>query len=278
MRYLLAMLATVVLCFAAQSMALRAIGGRTAKSESNYFSSIARIQAGVRDNPDIMLLGSSITGRLPDRVNGFSGVVNLGCEGGSAVDTLRAIDQGILPVAPTIVIEGNTIFLAVGAGETEVAEAMRSRWFAVGLRSSSLSATARPAAFAYSALMARKVGSMGGGPRRELDLGSRPAVPVTGSPAGSFLEELLLEELVGVLGRLRSDGTSVLVVFYPQGRNSPPVRRKELAIELAARAGVPFWDLTVGLETDAVGFTDGTHLDPASATAVTMTLVSELGQ
>lgn len=100
MRYPLILAITLALCFAAQSLALHLSGGRTAKSESNFFSSIGRIQAGAQGKPEVMVLGSSITGRLPDRTQGFHGWANMGCDGGSAVDALRAMDAGILPTAP----------------------------------------------------------------------------------------------------------------------------------------------------------------------------------
>lgn len=276
MRYLIPLLVSLVVCFGAQSVALRAVGGRTVKSESNYFSSLARIQSGARGHPETMLLGSSITGRLPDRVNGFSGVANLGCDGGSAVDTLRAIDEGILQAAPTLVIEGNTIFLAVEDMETEIAGAMRSHWFSAGLRAPNLSATARPAAFAYSALMARKMGAMGAGTREGLEISSAPGAP---DPPGldlSIEENELLAELAEILRRLREQGAACVVVFYPSGRRPPLARSRELAVGLAVRAEVPFWDLTEGLADDAVRYTDGVHLNPASATKVMTTLMGRL--
>jgi hypothetical protein len=64
------MLAT---CFGGQWYALRMSGGRTVKSEPNYFSSLARIQSGVRESPRIMLLGLSMTGRLADRAGSGGG-------------------------------------------------------------------------------------------------------------------------------------------------------------------------------------------------------------
>ncbi|MEO8616420.1 MAG: hypothetical protein ABI600_14845, partial [Luteolibacter sp.] len=45
-----------------QTVALRASGGKTLKCESNYFSSIARIQTETKGKSEVMLLGSSITG------------------------------------------------------------------------------------------------------------------------------------------------------------------------------------------------------------------------
>ena len=99
MRYALPFALTLALLFTVQTLALRAVGGRTAKSESNFFSSVGRIQAGTTGKVDAMMLGSSITGRLPDKAQGYAGWANMGCDGGSAVVTLRAMDKGLLPAA-----------------------------------------------------------------------------------------------------------------------------------------------------------------------------------
>ena len=178
MSYFFTLLLTLATCFAVQWFALRQVGGRTAKSESNYFSSLGRIQAGTSGKPRVILLGSSITGRLPDRAQGFEGFANMGCDGGSAVDALRAMDQGYLPTAPVLVIEMNTLHLALQPKPSEIGSAIRSPWFQAGMRAPAISAYARPSAFLYSKLLARKIGEFGD-PASEEDLHvtSRPAPP-----------------------------------------------------------------------------------------------------
>lgn len=157
MRYLIMAAASLGTCFWAQSILLNAHDGRTNKSESNFFSSVARIQTGIQDQPKIMLLGSSMTGRLPDRTRGFPGVSNLGCDGASAVDTLRAMDEGLLPTAPQLIIEGNTLSRGTSQESSEISRAINSPWFKAGLIFRNLGATARPAAFAYSFLMSHQL-------------------------------------------------------------------------------------------------------------------------
>ncbi len=191
--YLTLLTLTLATCFGVQLLALRASGGRTTKSESNYFSSIGRIQAGTRGTPEVMIVGSSITGRLPDRAQGVSGVANMGCDGGSAVDALRAMDAGILPTAKWIVIEANTLQVALDEQPTEIGRAMQRPWFRAGMAVPALGAYARPAAFFYSKLLVSRIGSFDG-QRSEADLGvtslpgrlqARPTGPRSGGAGDS---------------------------------------------------------------------------------------------
>lgn len=277
MSYALTLVLTLAACFTVQTLALRASGGRTIKSESNFFSSVARIQVGQQGKPEILLLGSSLTGRLPDRASGFDGVANLGIDGGSAADTLRAIDRGHIDCPPEIIVEGNTLYRAVGQGPGEVARAMESRWFEVGRDLPNLGATARPSAFLYSWLMERKHGGATGGARQELPIGSRPRIPgEVEAPALSGPEQELVADLVGVLRRLEDRGCRITVVMLPPGAGvETPNRRIPLA--LAFRAGVRWWDLNEGLPAGAVRYTDGVHMSPASAAATMATLLEFRG-
>ena len=274
--YWLALVLGLAACFSAQTFVLRATGGRTTKSESNFFSSIARIQSGIRGAPQVLLLGSSITGRLPDRNRGFDGVGNLGCDGGSAAEVLRAMDRGAIPKAPRIIVEGNTLHRAVGAGETELAAALDKRWFRAGVNMPNLSASGRPAAVAYTLLMERKLGSADAASAQALITSAGPA-PVEGLAAQfSWEENVLLDELTGILKRLSAAGSEVLVVMLPPG-TGPATPDRLLAEELARRSGVLFWDLATAIPPDSVRFTDGVHMAPPSAAATLRTLLDATG-
>jgi len=151
MRYALTLALTLTACFGIQTLALHHVGGRTTKSESNFFSSIARIQTGAAEPvAKVFLAGSSLTGRFPSRTAEFPDVANLGCDGESAAVVMRAIDKGILPLPPVLVIEGNTLYREQTASESLVGTVMESQWFELGRNIPNLSATARPSAFAYS--------------------------------------------------------------------------------------------------------------------------------
>jgi hypothetical protein len=276
MRYVLILLPTLGACFGIQALALRAVGGKTAKSESNFFSSVARIQSGARGEPEVMFLGSSITGRLPDRTNGFKGVANMGCDGGSAADALRAMDRGLLPAAPLLIIEGNTIFLGIGGKETEIAQAMKSPWFAFGRRFEPFSATARPAAFAYSKLLARKIGAAGspdGVPEPPV---IRPYVPAKNAvQTANEGEQALVEELAAIIGRLETRGSKCWMLILPP-RIEPGGNQHNLVVAIAARARIPFWDLGSGIPQQRIALTDGVHMAPESAALTVREVLREL--
>ncbi len=252
--------------FGVQSLALRASGGRTAKSESNFFSSLGRVQAATRGTPEVMLLGSSITGRLPDRAQGFEGFANLGCDGGSAVDVLRAMDQGILPAAPVLVVEVNTLQLALDPKPSEISQAMNRPWFRAGVAISGLSAYARPAAFLYSKLLAGKTGSIGDLPKGA-DLGGE-SLPQSASSATPLDlpadQEKLVAELVGILDRLKSKGSRVVLTWLPPARGDASPFPAWI-LELARRSDVPWWDLGQETAPGTVTLTDGVHMSASSA-------------
>jgi hypothetical protein len=267
MSYTLPFFLTLIACFGLQSLALRAVGGKTNKSESNFFSSIARIQTGIRDQPEIMLLGSSMTGRLPDRNQGFVGVANLGCDGSSAVDTLRAMDAGKLPIAPLLIVEGNTLYRAVRADPSEIATAMDSPWFNIGKHVPNLGATARPAAFVYSKLMDHQLGA--GQQTATMDIAPSNAlgIPTGPTPALSEAESLLIDELSAVMGRLKNRGSMFLITVIPPSGN-PDSASIRLPLALALKAQVPYWNLHAALPQSTISYTDGIHMTPSSAVTI----------
>jgi len=268
---------TLAACFGLQSLALRASGGRTTKSESNYFSSIGRIQAAASREAEILLLGSSITGRLPDRANGFTGLANMGCDGGSAVDALRAMDEGLLPVAPVLVVETNTLQLALKGGPSEVGRAMRSPWFQVGTRTPLLSAYARPAAFAYSALLARKIGGFGD-PEEGPGLGTDSG-PIHLDPPDPGLDlgrgAGLAQELLPLLQRLRARGCRIVFVDLPPSGPARPAPEPWLH-HLIAASGCEWWNLGGQADPAAIVLTDGVHMAAPSAAATARSLARAL--
>ncbi len=275
-RYIAGLLGMFAICYGAQSVALRLSGGKTVKSESNYFSSIARIQTESQGNPAIMMLGSSMTGRLGDRAQHVESVANLGCDGGSAVPTLRAMDLGLLPVAPLLIIEANSLAFELEGRGKEIGEAIDSQWFQVGIRHRNLGATARPTAFAYSWLMARSSESAPNKDLEFLPISTKPAVlDPTASPELDPRESAVVSELTDILGRLRKNGSEILLVMLPPGAKADSVEMK-IPRAVAAQSGVRWWDLTEGLPPGSVDFSDGLHLDAASAQKVMLTLMREI--
>lgn len=269
--YAIAFTVFLAACFGGQSLALRQSGGKTVKSESNYFSSVARIQTETRGAPRVMLLGSSMTGRLADRGAELPGVANLGCDGGSAVVTLRAMDRGLLPAAPVLVIEANTLSYALENRGREIAAAIGSDWFKLGTRLPNVGATARPTAFAYSWLMARKESSAPSS--GELSVSTKPVrLSAADAPALEPAASTLVDELAGILGRLEAKGSRVILVMLPPGVKTGCVQT-DLPRALACKTGLPWWDLNEGIAPGSVGFTDGLHLDAPSASKVLAAIV-----
>lgn len=275
LKYPVALIATLGALFGGQSLAIRSLHGGALKSESNYFSSLARIQAGTAGNPAVMFLGSSLTGRLPDRRGGLAAVANLGCDGGSALEVLEAMDRRELTPAPCVVVEGNTFYRAL-AGRSPLAKAMAGRWFRLGSRVPQLGAVGRPSGFVYSALMDWRFGSgnaADGGSRRAAG-GPTPPPPVElTTPA----EQDLVKQVAGLLRRLAAAGTRVIVVLLPPGAAADTVNFR-LAAGTAAAAEVGWWDLTREFEPGEIRFTDHVHMDRASALTVTRMILGELGQ
>lgn len=274
MRYAALLLITLCLCFGAQALGLLMVGGRTVKSESNFFSSVGRIQASAKDSPEIMLLGSSITGRLPDRAHGFAGVANLGCDGGSAVDTLRAIHKGRLPRAPIIFVEANALHIAL-RGEGEVAAAMRRPWFHVGMRVPLLSSYARPSAFAYSILLASRTGNYGTVHGEGFPQGGQPG---TNDLAWDEMEVTdpereLADEMSRIISDLRKAGSRIIVVWLPPGREDGQLPSNWIR-KMVSESGAEWWDLGHRIDPSEYRLTDGVHMDAESATKTIRTLLS----
>lgn len=270
--YLIPFVLALAACFGIQALGLHAMGGRTSKSESNYFSSLGRIQAGTVGTPEVMLLGSSITGRLPDRSQGFEGFANMGCDGGSAVDALRAMDHGFLPTAPVLVIEANTLHLALSGKPSEVGAAMEKAWFLAGMRTPSISSYARPSAFAYSILLAKKIGDFGDPAADEdLQVTSMPATLQAPAVELDDSEKKLTGELVPLIRRLRTKGCRIVFAWLPPGRRDGSPLAPWIAT-LIAESDSEWWDLGTETSSEWVVLTDGVHMAAPSASRTVRSL------
>jgi len=261
-RYLVILLVALAGCFGAQTFALKLVGGKTRKSESNYFSSIARLQTEAHDSPRVLFLGSSLTGRLPDRPDAG----NLGCDGGSAVITLRAIDEGLLPSAEVIFVEANTLSYELEGLGKETAAAIRSEWFRAGMELPNLGATARPTAFVYSWLESKRNKVMDdghGGPS------AFPASAGFSTLTGEVAledprEQKLVDEISGILSRLKYHGADVRLVLLPAGGLETELDLR-IARAVAMKSRLPWWDMNAGVPAESFGYTDGRHMDAATA-------------
>lgn len=273
MNYLAKMLFAVSICFGGQYLALEQSGGRFTKNESNFFSSIGRIQAGARGHLEVAFLGSSLTGRLPDRSHGFQGVANMGCDGGSAIEALRAMDQGLLPVPPVIVIETNTMIRAVDPTPSMIAEAMKEPWFQVGRRLPLVSAYARPSGFFYSILLSGRIGSFETGGAKDLRVDTIPRKVPDLDRTWDDAKEALVVEVAGICKRLQSRGTKPIFVWLPPARprgQTPP----DWMLAMPARSNTLWWDVGQHADESLVVLTDGAHMAAPSAARTVRTILS----
>jgi len=269
MRYLIPFILTLAACFGVQALALQMSGGRTLKSESNFFSSVGRIQAGAHSKQDIMVLGSSITGRLPDVAQGFSGISNMGCDGGNGIDSLRAIDKGILPSARWIFVEANTLQLSLNPKRTEISRTMESQWFQYGIEHPLISAYARPAAFFYSKLLSKKIGSYAASDAdRGFGFNTLPSPAI--APQNADLtanQKALISETSEIITRLREKGSEVIFVWLPPARADD--QQLPWILSMAADSQSYWWDLGQSVPKEEIKLTDGVHMDATSATRTT---------
>jgi hypothetical protein len=273
MSYLVTVISGLVLCFGLQLAALQWSGGRFTKNESNFYSSLGRIQAGATGKPELIFLGSSLTGRLPDRSHGFGGVANMGCDGGSAIDALRAMDNGLLPLAPDLIFELNTIERALDSEPSAIARGIAGPWFQVGRKIPVLGAYARPSGFFYSLLLAKKIGSFDieeGPPDLQID--SRPVSVPMPERDWDDDEEALIDEICGIVGRLRRRGCEVTFIWLPPARvdDSPMISWK---MAIPAASGAKWWDIGQHADPALIEVTDGAHMAAPSAARTVRTVL-----
>ncbi len=266
LNYVSGLLASMLLCFAMQTGAGKLLPH--GKGESNYFSSLARLQEAVKP-ADCLIIGSSMTGRLPDRHQGLAGWANAGIDGGSAMDGLLALNQGLLPTPRVLVIELNSLSVSLTKRHSELLDAMQSPWFDLCSRVPWLSARWRPSSMLYAALLGIQDQSEGA---------QLPAYSVSARPErlnqedvthkisqNATTEELsLVRELRESLLRIKRHGCEVWLVWLPPGRSE--ARSAAGWTELVAiETQSPWWDLGRAVPADQVFLTDGIHMRADSA-------------
>lgn len=271
-----AFVVAAVLLFTGQFALIRKVDGRPGKGESNFFSSLARVQRACAAECEMALVGSSVTGRLPDRTAGIAGIANLGIDGGNGLDGLRAIEDGLVQVRRHVVIETNTLAVGLHAKDVQVSDGFDGLWFQLGKKFPLFSYSARPTSMIY--LLARS--------RSSADAGAAatpPAAPSLGPEVITRLPELPLPALEeGRVDRmcqgietLKQRGILVTLVQYPPAANETSMEYR-MAAAISARCQIPLWNLGRALPKDTYVLTDGIHLDARSAREVTELLHNAL--
>lgn len=198
----------------------------------------------------------------------------MGCDGGSAAITLRAIDSGILPAAPTIVIEGNTLLHDLEHKGHDVADNLDSLWFRLGCHLKNFSATARPSAILYSALLGRRIEKSASAHGELLPVTDKPSIQnrTERLPVDA---ESLVRELADIFDRLQAKDIRLMLVTLPPASDQSTLNI-QIPKALSEQSGVPLLDLTTDLPPNAVDYTDGVHMAPSSAAAALRTILAAL--
>lgn len=273
MRLLTGIAIAMILCFCIQGVAYVLLHWGTGKTESNYFSTISRFQGAVAPGAEIAVAGSSITGRLPGREAGNVVVANLGSDGGSPLDGMSLMTEGIVSRPEWLVVETNTLFNGAGYAEMPAVTGARDPWFAVGGHLPLLGASARPSGMIYARILARSWK----GPGEPFPLGKSPDIV---NDARSFdftpTEQERLEVLVRKLAELRRSGVKILLAKYPAGEMKPRDQERMVATiaRISSELRLPYIDLAEQIPRDSLEFTDSVHLGPTSASRLLDTLLA----
>jgi hypothetical protein len=271
-RFLLGVAVTLIICFSLQAFCYYYLDWRTGKGESNYFSTLGRFQAAARGPAEIAFAGSSITGRLPGREVGNESIANLGSDGGPALDGIRMLVSGKIPLPRCLVIETNTLYGGVGFGNSLMAGLEDSLWFEVGTNLSLLGASARPTSMLYSALLKRPKTLSGEVFPVRL---STPAI-FESAQSKHFHdgEKKRLDEYRQLLATLKKKNVGLLLVKYPAGN----ISEREIWLEEATVAilsnelGILYLNLASQIPRDQLQFTDSVHLGNYSAASMVSTI------
>ena len=261
-------------CLGLQAIAFYLLNFGTGKSESNYFSTISRFQGAVAPGAEIAVAGSSIAGRFPGREVGNTAVANLGSDGGSPLDGIMLMSEGVVGRPRWLVVETNTLFNGVGYPDTPAVKGAHGTWFDVGGRIPLVGASARPSAMLYARLLARQWN----GPGEPFPLSQSPGMVAAPPPSQSFEftrgEAERLENLLQMLHSLRQSGVRILLVNYPAGKAPPRSQAcvKAAVARISSELQVPFLDLEAQIPRDSLVFSDSVHLGADSASRVVDTL------
>lgn len=270
MKFCLQMLAATAVLLGLYLAGLRLTGLRAEYAEANVVANEIKWQRFERQrDADVVLVGSSIGGRLPaPRVAGpgCSGV-NLCLDGSSPRLGIELLREGqVFP--PVLVVEANTLTLPSSQNDQTLRDSFRSFQNTLARYVPLLRAECRPVTLVFSRLKVRA---------DQRRAGQRPAPP---------LDEAVAARLVSVRQpgpaggaetaesrdwreRLRpfvERGCQVVLVMLPDGGQD---RAKDYALarQLAA-AGIPFLDLKGAFPETEFRYTDGIHLVRPAAEAI----------
>ncbi|MCW5557047.1 MAG: hypothetical protein KIT22_04315 [Verrucomicrobiae bacterium] len=220
------------------------------------------------------LVGTSISGRLlPDYFEGtpLAGLANLGLDGASPHTGLRL--AAMRPDAvPLVLLEVQKLSMLPGPNDRQLLDLASG----VGLRVSEwlplTRAEARPSTVLYAWLKERREG--GGS-------GADPATPRSETSTNAAAEPPLdwRPRIRAAIDAVQQSGARVILVRLPAGRANPADPELPNEADATAREfGLPLVDLLRLSRKEGLSmtYTDGLHLTPPSARAVSQLLVRAL--
>ncbi len=249
-------------------------------ASSNVVTNLIRIEALDRVTPPYFVLaGSSMTGRIPERlaeeVAGLQ-VVNLGLDGCGAADGLRyLLNKTELPAV--VMMEGNTI----NARNEENAQTVDEQFHGFGAIAHShvpfMRYRERPVDLLYSWLYYRKMASDAGAGNFSGDAGGILILPALQQPPVVLPDlnerDVLqgeMESLEALVLTLRGRGVRFYVFMLPDNKRDRS--EQYLAVRwLTAKLAIPFLDLKLPHESNLT-YSDSVHLDVPSASRVARAL------
>ncbi len=272
-RFLTGALVSFAGCVGLQATAFFLLHFGSGKSESNYFSTISRFQGAVAPGAEIAVVGSSISGRLPGRESGNKEVANLGSDGGSPLDGLSLLNEGLAGKPRWLVLEINTVFSSVGFAETPAVAGSRGPWFKIGGALPLLGASARPTGMLYGRLLGRKWEGVPAPFHLQHVPSPIPGPPLRGDTL-TALEKDRIRRLGEGLIRAKNSGTRILLVRYPAGPMwQTQVNQINTTVSLLHhQTGAFYLDLNSEIPRSEMVFTDNVHLGPESAARILATI------
>jgi hypothetical protein len=273
-RFLTGVLAALAFCFGMQGVAYYKLNAGAIKAESNYYSSLGRIQKARAPSASLALIGSSITGRLPGREAGNNDVANLGADGGSPLDGMELLVDGVIAQPQWLVVETNTLFNQIGYARIPLVAGAKGSWFRIGANFPLVGASARPSGMLYSRILNRSQ------PATAEPFPVNLTSPLAGHGGELSLASLSpaqferLRTLESGLKSLKHRGVRLLFVNYPAGQMAAREQNLMLTavLHLSRETGSAFLDLAGQIDRTELTFTDPVHLGPESAARILKTM------
>lgn len=229
-------------------------------SETGYPSNLARVHLLQNASEvDVVLVGSSITGRLlPSSFEPSVGsVLNLGIDGGGVSTALEILLASDLQ-SEVVIVETNALRNHPTSSGQVVIDAQESASFSVSEKLPWLQPLYRPSSVFYTFL------------KRKKDNGGQTLR--SGIARYDSVKEVDLEYVDQLLTVLFARFEQVIFVTYPSSSRPSEVVIEKVKEIASSQSGVSFVNLTEKLKSEDLLFTDQVHLSLGSAKKVCVEL------